>query len=388
MFDWRCIDSLDGISAAEWNALCDTDYPFIRHEFLQALELSGATNKDTGWQPQHLLAFDGERLVAWMPGYLKQHSYGEFVFDFQWAEAWQRQGHDYYPKWISAIPFSPVTGPRLCVHRDYNADVLTTALLQWIRERVSADQLSSWHLLFPEAELSHHLARQGVAQRKAVHFQWYNEGYGRFDDFLAAFNSRQRKNLRKERERVQARGIHLQRIEGRHITEELWDIFYHFYQITYLKRSGHRGYLNRDFFTLLGRTLPDQLLMVLARKDGQAVAGALNLKDSTTLYGRYWGCYEEFDGLHFETCYYQGIEYCIEQGLKRFDPGAQGEHKIQRGFRPVYTYSNHWIADDGFRRAIEQFLSREETHIAQYKADAERYLPFRQSLQTTTLPGE
>ena len=376
--DVRQLASINDIPATDWNAICATDYPFIRHEFLCALEQSGAVSEAAGWLPQHLAVYDNHQLIAVMPGYLKTHSYGEFVFDFQWAEAYQRHALDYYPKWISAIPFSPVTGPRLCVRAGYDVTVIAALLVDQIKQQVSEQKLSSWHLLFPERALAEQFAALGLPIRKAVHFQWFNENYSGFDDFLAQFNSRKRKNLRKERQRVIDQGITLERIEGKYITADLWERFYHFYQLTYLKRSGHSGYLEKSFFELLGQAMPDNLLMVIARKDGNVIAGALNLKDTRTLYGRYWGCYEEYDFLHFEACYYQGIDYCIEHRLQRFDPGAQGEHKIQRGFRPVYTYSNHWIADTRFRDAIRQFLIREENYIDSYKADAETYLPFKQ----------
>ena len=378
MFNVRLLPSINEILGAEWNVVCGTDYPFIRHEFLSALEQSGAVSIETGWTPNHLVIYDKNILIAAMPGYLKVHSYGEFVFDFQWAEAYQRNGLDYYPKYISAIPFSPVTGPRLCVRTGYDATAISNTIAEYIKRFVVEKKLSSWHLLFPEHSVAAQFATLGFPIRKAVHFQWFNKNYQGFDNFIDSFSSRKRKNLRKERHKVIDQGITLHRIEGRDISEEQWERFYHFYQMTYLKRSGHGGYLDKSFFQLLGENIPGHLLMVVAKKDGEIIAGALNLKDSTTLYGRYWGCYQEYDFLHFETCYYQGIEYCIEKKLQRFDPGVQGEHKIQRGFEPVYTYSNHWIADEKFREAIAQFLLREEKHIAIYKSQAKQLLPLKE----------
>ena len=377
MLEAKFVSSIADIANTEWNRVCEMEFPFIHHEFLSALEQSGAASPVNGWTPHHLVIYDGSQLIAVMPGYLKDHSYGEFVFDFQWAEAYQRSGLHYYPKYISAIPFSPVSGPRLCIKPGYAAAEVATTALQAIKNFVSDRKLSSWHLLFPEQAQSDLFAAPDLLARRAVHFQWFNQNYRSFDNFLDDLNSRKRKNLRKERQKVAEQGILLQRIEGRDITEELWERFYYFYQMTYLKRSGHSGYLDKTFFRLLGGNLPDNLLMVVARKNSEIIAGALNLKDSSTLYGRYWGCDQEYDFLHFETCYYQGIEYCIEKKLQRFDPGAQGEHKIQRGFRPVYTYSSHWIADTRFRAAITQFLQHEEKSTENYKADAERYLPFR-----------
>jgi len=378
MYKTKFLSSIQAIANTEWNTVCGTDYPFIRHEFLSALEQSSAVNAATGWTPNHLVVYDKNVLIAVMPGYLKAHSYGEFVFDFQWAEAYQRYGLPYYPKYISAIPFSPVTGPRLCVRAGYDAAAISKIIAEHIKQYVEENKLSSWHLLFPEHSVAEQFSAQGFPIRKAVHFQWLNKNYRQFNDFINRFSSRKRKNLRKERKKVIDQGITLRRIEGRDISDEQWDRFYHFYQMTYLKRSGHGGYLDKIFFQLLGKNIPEHLLMVLAYKDTEIIAGALNLKDSTTLYGRYWGCYQEYDFLHFETCYYQGIEYCIEKKLQRFDPGVQGEHKIQRGFEPAYTYSNHWIADEKFREAIAQFLLREEKHIALYKKQAEQLLPFKE----------
>lgn len=377
MLSVRFISVIADIACRDWNNVCTGDFPFIRHEFLSALEHSRAACSENGWTPHHLLVYDNAQLVAVMPGYLKEHSYGEFVFDFQWAEAYQRHRQHYYPKYITAIPFSPVSGARLCICPGYDHRQVVATVLLAIKQFVADRQISSWHLLFPDSSQAALFLELGLPLRKAVHFHWFNDNYLSFDQFLEKFNSRKRKNLRKERQHIIDQGITLLRFEGRDISDDLWETFYHFYQLTYLKRSGHGGYLDNHFFRLLGKQLPDALLMVVAYKDNKIIAAALNLKDSTTLYGRYWGCYEEYNFLHFEVCYYQGIEYCIEKQLQRFDPGAQGEHKIQRGFRPVYTYSCHWIADPDFRNAITEFLSREEKHVAIYKQQAEALLPFK-----------
>jgi len=380
----KFISSISKIAKTDWQTLCGTDFPFTRYEFLASLENSGAAVSSTGWRAHHTLVYDDNRLIAVMPGYLKDHSYGEFVFDFQWAEAYQRSGLPYYPKLISAIPFSPVTGPRLCVRDGCDVKNIAAVVLETIKQITQEKNLSSWHVLFPEKLEADIFTELGLLTRMAVHFQWFNKNsfdannsYASFNDFLETFSSRKRKNLRKEREKVAEQGITLQRVEGKNITTEMWERFYHFYQLTYAKRSGHGGYLSKDFFSALGNTMPENLMMVVAYKDNNIIAAALNLKDKTTLYGRYWGCYEEYDFLHFETCYYQGIEYCIDNNLQRFDPGVQGEHKIQRGFTPVYTYSNHWIADARFRDAIADFLMREQKHIALYKEQAESLLPFK-----------
>ena len=374
----RFLSSLTQIPARDWNALTGTDYPFIRHEFLLALEQSGASCAKTGWQPCHLTLYQGDELVALLPLYLKSHSWGEYVFDWAWANAWRQHGLNYYPKLLTAIPFTPATGPRLCIAPDRERTAVLDALLLAIQQFAGKQGISSWHLLFPEREDSAYLARQGLSMRSANQFHWFNRGYGCFDDFLAGFNSRKRKSLRRERRRVTEQGIALELREGTAITASDWDCFYRFYQRTYAKRSGHGGYLNREFFQLIGRSLPQHCLLVTALQQGEAVAGALYFKSADTLYGRYWGCSRELDCLHFEACYYQGIEYCIANGLQHFDPGAQGEHKIQRGFEPVQTRSNHWIADSRFAAAIADFVQQEGEHIDQYMQEAARYLPYRQ----------
>ncbi len=377
MFKIEFLKSINEVSAEGWNEITGSDYPFMRFEFLHALEKSGATCKETGWIVHHAMVYQNQQWVAVMPLYLKYHSYGEYVFDFQWAEAYQRHGYDYYPKLISAIPFTPATGPRLCVKPGFQKKIILESLVEAIKKYSIAERISSWHCLFPNEIDSGELESFHVPQRLGVQFHWFNKNYQTFEDYLLDFNSRKRKNLKKERKRVLEQDLKLERVEGNQISDEIWQQFYHFYQLTYAKRSGHGGYLGIEFFIELGKQIPEQLMMVLAKKNDRIIAAALNLKDSTTLYGRYWGCYEEYDFLHFEACYYQGIEYCIEQGLERFDPGAQGEHKIQRGFRPVYTYSNHFIKDERFRNAINSFLKEEKPHINSYYQDAESFLPFK-----------
>ncbi|MEQ9464239.1 MAG: GNAT family N-acetyltransferase [Haliea sp.] len=371
------IDSLAGVSASEWDAVAATDYPFLRHAFLLGMEETACTTAATGWQPCHLLLRQGGRLIALLPLYLKSHSYGEYVFDWSWADAWQRAGLSYYPKLVSAIPFTPATGPRLCVAAGFDSDALWDHALAAIRSFADARGISSWHLLFPEEDTSARLLAAGLPQRMSTQFHWLNEGYDSFDQFLGTFASRKRKNLRRERERVGEQGLRLQLLRGAEITPSHWEQFHRFYQLTYAKRSGHGGYLTRDFFLQTAPSLGDQVIMVVAAHGARAVAAALYFRSATTLFGRYWGCIEEFDCLHFEACYYQGIEYCIREGLQRFDPGAQGEHKIQRGFRPVHTFSNHWIADPQLAAAVADFTRRERPHIEAYRQDAANLLPFR-----------
>ncbi len=371
------ITSLGDISAEAWNAVAQTDYPFLRHDFLYGLEKTNCTTPETGWQPCHLLLRSGDKLVAVMPQYLKGHSYGEYVFDWSWADAWRRSGLEYYPKLVSAIPFTPATGPRLCFTPALSeADAwrfATNAVQQFATER----KLSSWHVLFPHEHVSELLVADGLPQRAATQFHWYNEGYASFDDFLSTFTSRKRKSLKRERRRVLEQGVTLTTRTGDEITAAHWETFHQFYQLTYAKRSGHGGYLSREFFLETAAGLGDQVVMVLAEQEGRPVAGALYFRSSDTLFGRYWGCVRELDCLHFEACYYQGIDYCIEHGIKRFDPGAQGEHKIQRGFTPTVTWSNHWIADPALAAAVEDFTRREAENNEHYRAATAEYLPFK-----------
>lgn len=376
MPSFRFIESISEIPAEQWDAVLQSDYPFLRHDFLRALEHSGATNRASGWQVQHLVLEAEGCLLGHLPLYLKYHSYGEYVFDWSWADAYRRNGLAYYPKLLSAIPYTPATGPRLSLLPAYDTETIRTGVLEALIQRCE-HQASSLHILFPAAGES--AVWKTLSQRVAAQYHWFNRDYADFEAFLAEFSSRKRKALRRERRRVAEQGLNLRCVEGVDISDAQWTFFYHCYQMTYAKRSGHGGYLNEAFFRDLGRNMPESLLMVVAERDGAPVAAALNFKDRQTLYGRYWGCIEEFECLHFETCYYQGIEYCIRAGLQRFDPGAQGEHKIQRGFEPIETHSRHWIVDLRFREAIDRFLQDEAGSIAAYLEDARQLLPFRQA---------
>ncbi len=376
----RFVDSIASVPAADWDAVAGHDYPFLRHAFLHALEASGSASAARGWQPQHLLVEDNGRLVAVLPLYLKQHSMGEYVFDHSWARAYQRHQLDYYPKLVSAIPFTPASGPRLA-HLDCDTGELMqniNAALQQGCEQLGA---SGWHVLFPAGDELPLWEQSGSLQRLGCQFHWFNEGFGHFDDFLATFTSRKRKELKRERRKVAEQGVTLQRLTGDAITLEHWQAFYRFYQLTNLKYNAHAGYLTPDFFVRLHATLRDALLLVLAcDEDGEAIAGALAVIGGDTLYGRYWGAIRDVECLHFEACYYQGIEFCIEHGLQRFDPGAQGEHKIPRGFHPVLTHSQHWVAHPAFREAIGEFVREEAEAVRQYQQDACSALPFRETL--------
>ena len=371
------LTSLDQIPAAQWDSVANTDYPFLRHAFLHGLETTACTTTETGWQPCHLLLRKGDALAAVMPLYLKSHSYGEYVFDWSWADAWRQSGLEYYPKLLTAIPFTPATGPRLCTAAGMDENACLHGAVAAVRELATRRNISSWHLLFPTEPVSEILLDAGLHRRAATQFHWFNDGFNSFDDFLATFNSRKRKSLKKERRRVVEQGLTLKTLAGAEIGKQEWEQFYHFYQLTYAKRSGHGGYLSREFFVNTAAGMGEQVIMVLAYLDDRAVAGALYFRSSDTLYGRYWGCEQEYDCLHFEACYYQGIEYCIANGLQRFDPGAQGEHKIQRGFRPITTWSNHWIADPQLSAAVGDFTRREAQHNEQYQRAASDLLPFK-----------
>lgn len=373
------VNSIHAISASEWNGLINDDYPFVRHEFFSALEDSGSTTAASGWQAHHLLLRDKGELVAALPLFIKSHSYGEYVFDWAWVDAYQRYGERYYPKLVSAIPFTPCYGTRLLLSSHRSVDDYLPTIVKAIQARATALNASSWHCLFPAADLGNRLNDLGVNTRLGCQFHWFNHGYTGFDDFLARMSSRKRKNINKERHHIAQQNFKFIVKEGNDISEADWDFFNQLYQLTYLKRSGHTGYLQRDFFHLLGQRLPKNLLLIIAQRHGEAVAASLYLRDSNTLYGRYWGCREEFDFLHFETCYYQGIDYAIAQGLQRFDGGAQGEHKIQRGFEPIITRSNHWIAHADFSTAINNFIREEKSDIEAYQKAAHKHLPFKES---------
>jgi len=373
------INSMAQVNCADWNRLAGDAYPFLRHEFLLALEQSGSVSGQTGWMPSHLLVIDEEKLLAFMPLYLKQHSWGEYVFDHQWAHAYQQQGLAYYPKWLTAVPLTPCQGPRIVIKATIDPLEVLHTLLTFIKQLSEQRGISSWHCLFPVRQQADLLLSLGLSVREGVQFHWFNQGYRDFNDFLQTLSASKRKMIRRERRRVNEQSVRLLRIAGTDVSDLQWQVFFQFYTMTYLKR-GSKPYLNLAFFQQIAATMAEQLLLVLAVKDNKYVAAALNFVGSDTLYGRYWGCYEEYNSLHFEACYYQGLDYCIEHGLKRFDSGAQGEHKISRGFEPITTYSAHWIKDALFAQAIEQFLAKEQKAVQLYKQDAASFLPFKQKI--------
>ena len=375
----KLITSIHQIEPQQWQALFDPDYPFTRHEFLAALEDSECTTEKSGWQVQHILIFDEEQLIAAMPCYIKTHSYGEYIFDWSWADAYNKHGINYYPKIVCAIPYTPATGPRLGINTAYlqhSTDIFDciNKTLQTLAADIGA---TNWQCLFPTKDLSDQFKENGWLQRVDVQFHWFNRNYQHFDDFTATFASRKRKNVLKERRKIMDSNIQIDRIEGADITDEMWQRFFIFYQATYLKRSRHGGYLNLELFLKLANTMPENMMMVVAKDEQRIVAAALYFKSADTLFGRYWGCIEEHQFLHFECCYYQGIEYCITHNLAKFDAGAQGEHKIQRGFEPVITYANYHILHPQFGPAIADFLEKEQLHNSQYIEAAKARLPFK-----------
>lgn len=376
----RFIDSIHQLKAQDWNQLCDDGYPFCRFEFLAALEDCGCTTTASGWKVAHALVYEQGQLIAALPGYVKTHSYGEYVFDWAWADAYNRYGFSYYPKWINAIPFTPCSGPRLLTRRKIT-EALIDALSHALSQFCTTHSYSGWHCLFPSADLSELWTTTGAAQRVGCQFHWINHGYASFDDFLTRMASRKRKNIVKERQQVRAQGISFNVKEAAQITAADMELFYALYRNTYLKRSGHSGYLSQDFFLRLVETFSECLVLVCAvvqrAEHDPVIAAALFFRDQQTLYGRYWGCFEEYQFLHFETCYYQGIDYAIANHLQRFDGGAQGEHKIARGFEPTMTFSNHYLQADEFRPAIANFLQQEARQIQQYIVDARELLPFK-----------
>jgi predicted N-acyltransferase len=371
----RLLGSIHDIGPAAWDACAGSDNPFVAHAFLAALEDSGCVGAKTGWATRHLVIEDGSGAVrAAAPLYLKDHSFGEYVFDWAWADAFDRAGGQYYPKLQLAIPFTPVPGPRL-LRRDGDqalGPALAAALIDFAKEL----GVSSLHATFVEEGDAAILAEAGFLLRRGFQFHWQNRGYQSFDDFLGALSSRKRKAIRKERRDVAQAGITVRPLRGGAIEERHWDAFFRFYRATASEKWG-QPYLNREFFSLLGQRLGDRVVLMLAEKDGQPVAGALNLRGRDTLYGRNWGAAADIPYLHFETCYYQAIDYAIANRLARVEAGAQGPHKIQRGYLPVETTSAHWIGDPGFRAAVADFLKREERQNAKQIAAFGDLSPYR-----------
>lgn len=367
------LTSVAAVPQAAWNALAGNQ-PFVRHEFLTALEESGSVGEGTGWLPETLIVEQNATLIAAVPLYRKDHSYGEYVFDWTWARAYAQAGLPYYPKLVAAVPFTPVTGSRLLHASPHQTRVIATAVTHALKEHANATGASSVHWLFTNTDDTETFATQGLHRRTGIQFHWRNEGWENFEAFLRALSAPKRKSIRRERRQVAEAGITFTVSEGRAITENDWDLFYRLYLAT-IEKYGAIAYLRRSFFSLIGNSIAD-IILILAHQSQQTVAGALFFRDKTTLYGRYWGTLTPITGLHFETCYYQALDYCLGHGLDRFEAGAQGEHKLSRGFLPNPTYSLHWLSHPPFNRAVEDFLVRENQGLAYYMNELNDHSPF------------
>ena len=371
------LDSIDSVSATAWNRVSGTANPFLRHEFLAALERHGCVGEHYGWLPRHVTAIDDSgRLCGVVPLYLKYNSYGEFVFDWAWADAYHRAGLHYYPKLVASIPYTPVTAARILVAPDADYPGVSRRLVDAALSLAETTGASSLHWLFTSAADTDLLVDRGLLRRTGCHFHWHNNNYRSFDDFLSQLSSRKRKKIRRERRYVEEAGIRMQVVHGDRVTREQWEAMHGFYRSTFERKSGTPT-LSQGFFEEISRTMGEQVVLVFALLGERPVAGAIMLRGATALYGRHWGCMEEYHSLHFETCYYQGIEYAIEHRLELFEPGAQGEHKISRGFLPTYTWSAHWIRDARFRAAIAHYLEQEHALMIDYHDELQHTSPFR-----------
>jgi len=368
-------DSMSDIAQGDWNALAGNDYPFLRHQFLQLAEDTGCVSPQHGWSPRHLTLSDRGQLRAAMPLYEKSHSWGEFVFDWAWANAYDQAGLSYYPKLVSAVPFTPAPCPKLLL-RDPDDVEAASGLLQAAVSLASETDCSSVHMLFPSSADLPHMEAAGLLIRKDCQFHWHNKNYSSFDDFLGTFTSVKRKKARRDRRRVREGGITFRRIQGGDIDADTWSVVYRLISRTFMLR-GSMPYYSESFFRGLCEQIPAGVLVILAEIDAVPVAAAVFFESDTHLYGRYWGSDGHYDSLHFETCYYQGIDYCIESGKQVFEPGTQGEHKISRGFSPVSTWSAHWLAHPQFSSAIEEYLGEEGKHVSRYIDAVGSHSPYK-----------
>ena len=375
----RFLDSISQIDAASWNSLVGEGQVFLRHEFLLAMEESGCAVPRTGWAARHVVIHDaaGKTLAA-MPLYRKAHSRGEFVFDFSWANAYAEHGLRYYPKLLSAVPFTPVRGPRLLVGAGAGSEHLQGMLIKAALDYARSEHLSSWHVLFPADEAAVRLQAAGLILRRDCQFHWYNHDYESFDAFLATFTAEKRKKAKRERRRVAEAGIVFDTLHGGDMDDALWDAVYPFYADTFY-RHGHEPYLNLDFFKRIAASMPERLMLKVARVGPTRIAVAIFFVGDDALFGRYWGAGGNYHSLHFETCYYQGIEYCIERKLQRFEPGTQGEHKVPRGFVPTMMSSAHFVADSRFAAAIRDFAAREARGVDNYAAQVNEHVPYHRA---------
>ena len=375
------VEAISDVPAAEWDGLDQSGHPFTRHAFLEALEATRCVGEDTGWIPAHLLVREtrgDRRLIAAVPQYLKTHSWGEFVFDWSWAQSYLRAGVEYYPKQLAAIPFTPVSGPRLLVaprHAASEAPDLRDELAVLLQETARRAGASGAHVNFTNEDDQVALERAGFLRRHDCRFLWRNRGYRSFEDFLATFRAEKRKKTRRERRKVAESGISFRTLVGEQIDDALWQVIFAFSERTFLQH-GNAHYLNVQFLQRVSAAMPGAVIVKLAERDGAPVAASIFFEGGGWLYGRYWGAARQEDSLHFEACYYQGIEHCIARGLAGFDPGTQGEHKIARGFEPTRTLSAHWLEHAGFRTAVARYLERERTAIDRYVEAAAEHLPF------------
>jgi predicted N-acyltransferase len=371
-------DSIAAIPACDWNRLTAGD-PVLRHEFLYALHATGCASASTGWTPRFLILLENGALTGAMPLYLKTHSYGEYVFDWAWADAYERHGLRYYPKLLNAVPFTPVSGPRLLAEHSEQRRLLLATALELARE----DGVSSLHCLYPPAGQAAEMQDCGLMLRHGVQFHWRNHGYADFDGFLATLSHDKRKKIKQERRRVHDAGISCEWFAGSAITDALWVFFNRCYRETY-RQHHSTPYLNLDFFRAIGRTMPENILLIVAMRGSKPVAASLNIHNGQRLCGRYWGALEYHPALHFETCYYQVIEFCIAHGIASFEGGAQGQHKIARGLLPVETHSAHWLAHPQFAAAVEDFLRSESRGIAAYVDELDAHSPFKSGMNGET----
>jgi uncharacterized protein len=374
------IDSLEKVIASDWNGLAGSTNPFLRHEFLVALEHTGCVSPKTGWLPQHLVAYENGplqgRLLGAVPMYLKYHSYGEYVFDWAWANAYARAGENYYPKLVISVPFTPASGTKLLAAPDAESATIKKKLIQAAWRHRQETCASSLHWLFVTDEEAQILGQDNHLLRTGYQFHWANPGYQNFNDFLSSFTAEKRKKIKRERRHVREAGITMETLTGDSITSVHWNIIHEFYQSTVLAHGAY-AYLSREFFHRMGETMSDQVVLILARREQEYVAGAFNLRGTDTLYGRYWGSHGEYHSLHFETCYYAAIEYCIAQRLLRFEAGAQGEHKLARGFTPVVTRSAHRLSHPDFSLAIADYLARERLDVNACVNELNEHIPFK-----------
>lgn len=375
----RILESLAEVSAEQWNALSDGRFPFIRYEFLRAMEKHGAVGELYGWYPQYLVIEEQGQLIAAAPMYIKDNSYGEFVFDWAWADAWHRAGLHYYPKLVVAIPYTPATGPRLLVRPDRDFETYASQLIDAATTHAQQSGMSSLHWLFTgERDTRQFQSNSRYLMRLGCQFHWHNADYRDFDDYLANFTQQKRKKIRRERRMVGEQGVEIEIRHGDEMEDRHWDIYHRFYRSTFERKSGIPT-LSQGFFMEIGETMQRNVVVVMARHQGEYVAAAFNVRGSDTLYGRHWGCSHDFHSLHFEACYYQGLDYCIQHGLQRFEPGAQGEHKISRGFLPAPTWSAHWVAHDGFRDGLTRYLDHEREAINDYMDELHQHSPFKKT---------